>query len=158
LRSAAGAAGQDLSTIDIEVTETVLIGQLGPEVSRMLQELRALGVMVALDDFGTGYASLTHLQQFPVDVIKIDRSFIERIDAGEPKATAVIDAMLQMARRLGMQTVAEGIETHNQARYLRARGCTIGQGFLFSRPVPASEVPTIMTGESSARWDFTASK
>lgn len=158
LRTAAGAAGQSLSSIDIEVTETVLIGQLGPEVSRMLQELRALGVMVALDDFGTGYASLTHLQQFPVDVIKIDRSFIERIDAGEPKATAVIDAMLQMARRLGMQTVAEGIETRNQAQYLRARGCTIGQGFLFSRPVPASEVPTIMTGGASARWGFAATK
>src|SRR5690606_22596065 len=69
----ARAHGQSLSEIDIEVTETVLIGQLGPEVARMLEELRSLGVMVALDDFGTGYASLTHLQQFPVDVIKIDR-------------------------------------------------------------------------------------
>jgi len=154
LQSHAHAHGQSLSEIDIEVTETVLIGQLGPEVSRMLQQLRALGVMVALDDFGTGYASLSHLQQFPVDVIKIDRSFIERIDETDPPATAVIDAVLQMARVLGLQTVAEGVETTEQARYLRARGCTVGQGYLFSRAVAASEVPTILSSQSFDRWEF----
>ncbi|MEF2553447.1 EAL domain-containing protein [Aurantimonas sp. A2-1-M11] len=154
LQSHAHAHGQSLSEIDIEVTETVLIGQLGPEVSRMLQQLRALGVMVALDDFGTGYASLSHLQQFPVDVIKIDRSFIERIDETDPPATAVIDAVLQMARVLGLQTVAEGVETTDQARYLRAHGCTIGQGYLFSRAVAASEVPTILSSQSFDRWEF----
>lgn len=153
LQAHAGAHGQSLSSIDIEVTETVLIGQRGPEVSRMLRELRALGVMVALDDFGTGYASLTHLQEFPVDVIKIDRSFIKRIDEDDPKATAVIDAVLQMANRLGMQTVAEGIETVEQARYLRARRCTIGQGFLFDRPLPASAVPGALAGPGR-QWEF----
>lgn len=68
-----------------------------------------------LDDFGTGYASLTHLQQFPVDVIKIDKSFVDRIDENDPKGTAVVDAVLQMAKRLGMQTVAEGVETKESA-------------------------------------------
>ncbi|MCG6114008.1 MAG: EAL domain-containing protein [Mesorhizobium sp.] len=155
LKSRAGAYGLTLAHIDIEVTESVLIGQLGPEVSRMLEELRALGVMVALDDFGTGYASLTHLQQYPVDVIKIDRSFIERIDLEDSKATAVIDAVLQMARRLGMQTVAEGIETTEQARYLRARGCTIGQGYYFSRAVPAADVPAMLATQDYEHWEFT---
>lgn len=154
LQAHAEATEQDLSAIDIEVTETVLIGQLGPEVSRMLQELRSMGVMVALDDFGTGYASLTHLQEFPVDVIKIDKSFIERIDENDPKATAVIDAVLQMAMRLGMQTVAEGIETVEQARYLRARRCTIGQGYLFDRPLPANEVPRALEPETKGQWNF----
>lgn len=155
LKSCADAHGLTLADIDIEVTENVLIGQLGPEVSRMLEELRTLGVMVALDDFGTGYASLTHLQQYPVDVIKIDRSFIERIDLEDIKATAVIDAVLQMARRLGMQTVAEGIETMQQARYLRVRGCTVGQGYYFSRPVPAGEVAPMLATQDYDHWGFT---
>ncbi|WP_264572270.1 MULTISPECIES: putative bifunctional diguanylate cyclase/phosphodiesterase [unclassified Sphingobium] len=154
LEDAARAHRQGLAQIDIEVTETVLIGQLGPEVARMLEELRGLGVMVALDDFGTGYASLSHLQQFPVDVIKIDKSFIDRIEDSTPGATAVIDAVLQMARRLGMQTVAEGVETIAQARYLRARGCTLGQGFLFSKPVPASQVPSLLRGKAYGHWEF----
>jgi len=123
-------------------------------VSRMLEELRALGVRVALDDFGTGYASLTHLQQFPVDVIKIDKSFIERIESNDPKATAVIDAVIQMARRLGMTSVAEGVETPDQARYLRARGCNLAQGFFFSRPVPASEVASILERGCFDQWAF----
>jgi EAL domain-containing protein (putative c-di-GMP-specific phosphodiesterase class I) len=130
-----------------------LIGQLGPEVSRMLEELRTLGVMVALDDFGTGYASLTHLQQFPVDVIKIDKSFVDRLEGGDAKATAVVDAVLQMAKRLSMQTVAEGVETKEQARYLRARGCTIGQGYFFSRPIAASAVPSLMTTQPFRNWE-----
>lgn len=154
LRGQAHASGIDLSRLDIEVTETVLIGELGPEVSRMLEELRALGVRVALDDFGTGYASLTHLQQFPVDVIKIDKSFIERIESNDPKATAVIDAVIQMARRLGMTSVAEGVETPDQARYLRARGCNLAQGFFFSRPVPASEVASILERGCFDQWAF----
>ncbi|MBU0792724.1 MAG: EAL domain-containing protein [Alphaproteobacteria bacterium] len=156
LQNAARTHRQDLAQIDIEVTETVLIGQFGPEVARMLEELRALGVMVALDDFGTGYASLSHLQQFPVDVIKIDKSFIDRIGEDAPGGTAVIDAVLQMARRMGMQTVAEGVETIAQARYLRARGCTIGQGYLFSKAVPAEQVPAILRGNSYDHWEFGA--
>lgn len=154
LRFHAEANRLSLSQIDIEVTETVLIGELGAEVSRMLQELRSLGVMVALDDFGTGYASLTHLQQFPVDVIKIDKSFIDQIDEMDPKATAVIDAVIQMARRLGMQTVAEGIETAEQCRYLRARNCTIGQGFFFSQPVAAEKVPALLSFRTHNPWEL----
>ncbi|TVR06155.1 MAG: EAL domain-containing protein [Salinarimonadaceae bacterium] len=154
LRSHAGAHELSLSEIDVEVTENVLIGQLGQEVARILQELRVLGAMVALDDFGTGYASLTHLQAFPVDVIKIDRSFIKRIDDNNPVATAVIDAVLQMARLLGLQTVAEGVETTAQARYLQARGCSTGQGYLFGRAVPAAEVPTILISQDEDKYEL----
>jgi diguanylate cyclase (GGDEF)-like protein len=154
LQAHAQSSGQSLANIDIEVTEGVLIGQLGPEVSRMLEELRTMGVMVALDDFGTGYASLTHLQQFPVDVIKIDKSFVDRLEVDDAKATAVVDAVLQMAKRLNMQTVAEGVETKEQARYLRARACTIGQGYFFSRPIAASAVPTLMASQPFESWEF----
>ena len=132
----------------------MFIGQLASDVSGMLDELRALGVLIALDDFGTGYASLTHLRQFPVDVIKIDRSFVERIDGKDPKSTAVIDAILQMAKRLGIQTVAEGIETKHQAQYLRMRGCSTGQGYLFSRPVGAAEVTSLLASLPNDRWEF----
>jgi EAL domain-containing protein (putative c-di-GMP-specific phosphodiesterase class I) len=90
----------------------------------------------------------------PVDVIEIDRSFIEKIDENEPEATAVIDAVLQMARRLRMQTVAEGIETIAQARYLRSRGCTTGLGSLFSPAVSAAEVRTILATQAFGRWEF----
>jgi diguanylate cyclase (GGDEF)-like protein/PAS domain S-box-containing protein len=144
----------DLSAIDIEVTENVLIGEYGSEVSQALEELRALGVMVALDDFGTGYASLSHLQQLPVDVIKIDKSFIDQIEQEDPKATVVTDAVLLMARRLGLQTVAEGIETLDQARYLRARGCTVGQGYYFGRPLPAAAVLPLLGTKPEARWEL----
>lgn len=144
LHAQAGATGQNLSGIDIEVTETVLVGDLGPEVARMLERLRSLGVRVALDDFGTGYASLTHLQQFPVDVLKIDKSFVDRIRGDGSKETVVIDAVIQMARQLGLATVAEGVETELQESYLRARGCTQAQGYLFSPPVTADEVAKVM--------------
>lgn len=152
LRSRANAFDQSLSAFDVEVTETVLIGQLGAGVSRVLMELRAMGVRIALDDFGTGFASLTHLQQFPVDVLKIDKSFTERINTSDPRTTAVIDSVLQMAKQLGLQTVAEGIETVEQARYLRARGCTTGQGYLFERPLPAGAVPLRHSSHGSNDW------
>ena len=145
LRSLAEQSGVTFDHIELEVTETVLIGDLAHQVSRELQALRDWGAMVALDDFGTGYASLTHLQQLPVDVIKIDRSFIEKIDSTDVKATTVIDAVIQMARRLDMRTVAEGVETWNQAQYLKASGCSTVQGYLFSPPIAAEEVPDFLS-------------
>nr|CAD6420263.1 bifunctional diguanylate cyclase/phosphodiesterase [Rhizobium sp. Q54] len=158
LRLHAGRTGLAVSAVDIEVTETVLIGQLGPEVLKMIEELRGLGVAVALDDFGTGYASLTHLQQFPVDAIKIDRSFVSQIRENDHKATAVVDAVLQMAKRLNMETIAEGVETSDQARYLRARGCTTAQGYLFSRAVPSSDVGTTISSKGYDEWQVEHTK
>ncbi|GGD28532.1 EAL domain-containing protein [Aureimonas glaciei] len=130
------------SRFELEVTESVFIGHNAERIVRMLGTLRE-GVTIALDDFGTGYASLTHLQQFPVDVLKIDRSFVSPIGSDACSGSAVVDAVLQMARSLGITTVAEGVETLQQAEYLRARGCDIGQGFLFGRPSGAGQLPDL---------------
>jgi diguanylate cyclase (GGDEF)-like protein/PAS domain S-box-containing protein len=145
-------AGLPGSVLELEVTESVLISQMGGHVST-LEKLQQAGVTIALDDFGTGYASLTHVQQFKVDVLKIDRSFVELIGSGERRDTAVINAVLEMARSMGICTVAEGIERREQAEYLHGRGCDLGQGFLFSRPIPASRVPAIIEQFEERRWE-----
>ena len=156
LKAHAVSNGQAVSKIGIEVTESVLIGRAGTEIFAMFEELQAQGVAIALDDFGTGYASLTHLQKFSVDVIKLDRSFVARIDQRDPKATAIIDAMLQMARLLEIRTVAEGVETTQQARYLQARGCSSAQGYLFSHPVAYAEVEDLVARHPLEHWQFAA--
>jgi EAL domain-containing protein (putative c-di-GMP-specific phosphodiesterase class I) len=132
---------------ELEVTETVFLGRGAEHVERALRTLSAEGVKIALDDFGTGYASLSHLKQFPVDIIKIDRSFVQDL-ANNPDDAAILHAVLDLGRNLGITTVAEGVETHIQAAYLRTQGCDIGQGFLFSKAVPRSEVPDLVSS-----WD-----
>ncbi len=124
-----------LRNVVIEVTESVFLSERNQSVLRNIRELRSRGAMVALDDFGTGYASLTHLLQFPVDVIKVDRSFIERIET-DKQSRAIVEALILIADRVGMKIVAEGIETAEQAKRLLAMGCRMGQGFLYSKPVP----------------------
>ena len=103
-----------------------------------LEQLREAGIEAALDDFGTGYSSLGHVHQFPLKMIKIDRSFITPFAAGvAPRSSAVIEAILALGNALGAEIVAEGIETQYQCDALKAMGCVFGQGFLFSRPQPA---------------------
>ncbi|WP_172125617.1 EAL domain-containing protein [Devosia sp. 919] len=145
-------AGLPGSVLELEVTESVLISQMGGHVST-LEKLQQAGVTIALDDFGTGYASLTHLQQFKVDVLKIDRSFVELIGSSERRDTAVINAVLEMSRSMGITTVAEGIERREQAEFLHERGCDLGQGYLFSRPIPASRVPDLLEQLEERRWE-----
>ncbi|UIJ72085.1 EAL domain-containing protein [Aurantimonas sp. HBX-1] len=140
---AIASAGLPASLFELEVTESVFIGRSSEKIVRTLETLRSAGMTIALDDFGTGYASLTHLQQFPVDVLKIDRSFVSPILADAESGAVVVNAVLQMARSLRIETVAEGVETLAQAEYLRARGCDIGQGYLFGRPYPADRVPEL---------------
>jgi diguanylate cyclase (GGDEF)-like protein len=124
----------------IEVTERSLFEQ--PELARgLLAELRALGVSLALDDFGTGYSSLSYLHQFPLQVLKIDRSFVEATDQNEPgSALAVLRAICVLGTSLGMEVVAEGIETQEQLERVRALGCRYGQGFLLGLPQPVSQL------------------
>lgn len=131
--------------LELEVTESVFVGQRAESVERTLNNLSEAGVTIALDDFGTGYASLTHLKQFPVDVLKIDQSFVSKLtdDDDEEEDAVIVDAVLNLAHSLGMMTVAEGIETLGQRNYLRRKGCDLGQGYLFSPAIPAGNVPMV---------------
>lgn len=129
--------------IELEVTERVFLGRGSQHVARALTLLSKAGVRIALDDFGTGYASLTHLKQFRVDVLKIDRSFISGIGSNFDD-TAIVRALIGLGKSLGITTVAEGIETPAQAEFARSHGCDIGQGFLFGKAQPREVVPAII--------------
>jgi EAL domain-containing protein (putative c-di-GMP-specific phosphodiesterase class I) len=126
----------------LEVTESILLDDLDGSFER-LQALKRLGVGLALDDFGTGYSSLSYLGRYPFDQLKIDRSFVEGA-ALRPDAAAVVRAIVELGRNLGMDTVAEGVETPAQAMLLSAMGCGAAQGYLFSRPVPAAEAALLV--------------
>jgi diguanylate cyclase len=141
IRAALVAAGVRPEDLTLEITETLLVEDAGAVA--VLEELRALGAAVALDDFGTGWSSLAALRRYPVDVLKLDRSLIASICRDEA-ATAVTRAVVDMARALGHIVVAEGIEEPEQALALRALGCELGQGFHFSRPVPAEEAHALL--------------
>lgn len=136
-------AGIKPECIQVEVTESVLIGRGIDHVERTFKELAANGVRLALDDFGTGFASLSHLKRFPVQVMKIDRTFIRdlQIDADDG---AIVDALIGLGRALGIEVVAEGIETTAQRDFLAALGCPTGQGYLFSGAVAAASVPELL--------------
>ncbi len=143
VRDAVAAAGIESSQLLLEITESTLMHR-GDEVLDVLGGLRALGVTLALDDFGTGYSSLSYLQRFPIDILKIDKAFVEGIarDEADPR---LVRAIIALGESLNLQTVAEGIETADQLRVLRALGCRLGQGYLFARPVAASEVAMMVS-------------
>jgi EAL domain-containing protein (putative c-di-GMP-specific phosphodiesterase class I) len=132
------ALGIDPSWLHLEVTETALVTDVEASITR-LNALKALGVTLAIDDFGTGRASLSYLHRYPVDVVKIDRSFVASLGSGG-QADAVSRAVIQFAHDLQMTTVAEGVELAEQINLLRVLGCDLAQGYYFSRPLPADEL------------------
>lgn len=136
------AAGVPPSALMLEVTETALVADLAL-AARTLRELAELGVRIALDDFGTGYSSLTYLRTLPIHTIKVDRSFVRDLD-GNATDEAVLRAILGLAETLGLRPVAEGVEGVRQADRLRDSGCGYAQGFLFARPVPATEITALL--------------
>jgi len=140
VRTALAASGLAARHLQLEVTES--LAAQGSQIQARLHELKALGVMIALDDFGTGYSSLACLHLLPVDVVKIDRSFVIQAESSAHHRV-LIEATVKVARSLGMQTVAEGVETTGQAAVLAELGCNKGQGYLFARPLPA---------EAATRW------
>ena len=133
---ALAASGLEPSRLELEITESIFLEGLDT-TNRMLHGLRAIGVRIALDDFGTGYSSLSYLQSFPFDKIKIDRSFIQDL-LTRPGAVAIVRAITDLARALGMETTAEGVEENDQLAELRKHGCSSVQGYLFSRPINAT--------------------
>ena len=127
----------------LEVTESIILEDAEAGLN-LLGVLSSLGTRIAIDDFGTGYASLSYLRRFPASVLKIDRSFVSEVDH-DPRTRAIVSAIVDMAHALGVDTVAEGIETPAQLAALRELGCDIGQGFLFARPTPAPELHELLT-------------
>ncbi len=136
--------------LEVEITETVLLGRSAEYAGTILRKLCDQGVRIALDDFGTGYASLTHLKQFPVDHVKIDRSFVRDLEEDADDA-AIVAAVISLGHSLSLAITAEGVETPGQALRLRALGCHNAQGFLYSQAITASDVPQFVAGWSS--WE-----
>ena len=155
VRAALRESGLHPSMLMLEITESVMLRDTNVTLSR-LRELKALGLSLAVDDFGTGYSSLSYLQRFPIDVLKIDKAFVDPLGASGDKAS-LTRAIVALGDALGLQMVAEGIERSEQVEGLRFLGCPIGQGFLFSRPLPAAAFSELLqqtvgnTGQSRAR-------
>jgi len=131
-------SGLPAHRLELEITESALL-QDSKTVLATLHELRALGIRTALDDFGTGYSSLSYLRSFPFDKLKIDQSFVRDM-THRPGSLAIVTSVLDLARKLGMATTAEGVETEEQLSQLHQVGCTEVQGFLFDHPRPAAEI------------------
>ena len=129
----------------LELTESVLIDDLESR-RRVLEDLKGLGVRLAMDDFGTGYSSLTYLKRFPIDIVKIDRSFLAGLGQRQYDLT-ILAAMIDLVHALGLEATAEGIETPEQLHHLRLLGCDFGQGHHFSAAVPAADFPAVIDGE-----------
>ncbi|MFC5067066.1 putative bifunctional diguanylate cyclase/phosphodiesterase [Flaviflagellibacter deserti] len=147
LRTEMATAGIDSHQIEIEITEGVLFEQNSSNVRANLEALREAGVPLALDDFGTGYASLTHLKQFRVNVLKIDQSFVRDLESNTDSA-GIVSAVVNLGRSLNMSVVAEGVETQAQRAFLLSAGCSLGQGYLFAKPMPARDVVTYLKRET----------
>lgn len=142
VRQVLARTGLDAARLDLEITETAILQQ-GGAARETLLGLRELGVRLMIDDFGTGYSSLASLRSQPIDVVKIDRSFVMGMMESAEDA-AIVRAVVDLAQALGLEVVAEGVETDEHRVALEALGCTLMQGFFFSRPVPASAVPALL--------------
>jgi diguanylate cyclase (GGDEF)-like protein len=145
VRDALQASGIPPATLGLEVTETAVMRDVDA-ATRTLLALRALGVHVAIDDFGTGYSSLAYLRRFPVDEMKIDKTFVDGLGS-VPGDSALVAGMVSLAHALDLTVVAEGVETELQLAELRRIGCEVAQGFLFARPVPAAVIDALIAGE-----------
>ena len=146
--AALAESGLAAGALTLEITEYSVV-ERPDAVRERLTALRALGVRVAIDDFGTGYSALSQLQQFPIDVLKVDRAFVERVTRGGSHA-AVTRTLVALGDALGVRTVAEGIETEEQRAYLRQLGCRLGQGYLFARPLEPEALAARLRAEAGA--------
>jgi len=136
-----------------EITETAIVKEPA-EVVRILQKLKQRGIMIAIDDFGVSYSSLNYLNRFPIDAVKIDRSFVRNISDNK-KSEEIVRAIISLAHQLNLFVTAEGVETEEQVRFLLEKGCEEMQGYYFSRPVPLEQLPSVLDDLQSliARWN-----
>jgi EAL domain-containing protein (putative c-di-GMP-specific phosphodiesterase class I) len=139
------------SSLCLEITEGVFASQNGTH--KMLTRLHELGVQLHMDDFGTGFSSLSVLHQAPIDTLKIDRSFVKRLNGGGQEESTVVRAIMMLAREMKMNVIAEGIETDKQAAYLKTLNCPYGQGFLFSKPLPVEDVTALFSANSGLKTE-----
>ena len=129
--------------LKLEITESAIM-ENSDSAAKILEQLRARNIHLSIDDFGTGYSSLSYLNRFPVNTLKVDRSFVSRLDSDEPNI-AIVQAIVTLAQTMGMDVVAEGIETPEQQQQLKNLGCEYGQGYLFCKPVNADAASEILT-------------
>ena len=153
--SAIRDAGLSPDRLELEITENVFLED-SPSIAMFIEDLARAGVRFALDDFGTGYSSLSYINQWPFSKIKVDRSFVSGAQAGR-KSDAIIRAVSQMGRTLGIEIVAEGLETTEQVKAVRFAGCTLGQGYHFSRAIPAYQASLLLAEDRSSQNNDTRS-
>src|SRR5688572_5951289 len=139
----------DTSFLELEITESTVMHN-APRAVALLGELKAMGIRIAIDDFGTGYSSLAYLKRFPIDCLKIDRSFVADVPR-EGGNTAITQAIIAMAHSLGLKVIAEGVETIEQLEFLRDHGCDELQGYYISRPVPEGEATALLQNAAGMR-------
>jgi EAL domain-containing protein (putative c-di-GMP-specific phosphodiesterase class I) len=140
--STGDACGLNGDSLELEITESTVMSR-AHEVGALMTEIRALGISLSIDDFGTGYSSLAHLKQFPVQRLKIDRSFIQDLGRDE-ESTAIVRSIVELGHGLKLRVLAEGVETAEQLDMLRQMACDEYQGYLFSCPVPSAAVPSLL--------------
>jgi EAL domain-containing protein (putative c-di-GMP-specific phosphodiesterase class I) len=142
IKQALRETGLAPSSLKLEITESVVMENID-KATEMLKQLRALGVELSIDDFGTGYSSLSYLHRFPIDTLKIDRSFVTQMSDNDEN-TEIVRTIVMLARNLKMSVVAEGVETEQQLAQLIALGCGYGQGYYFSKPADAEAVSQLL--------------
>jgi len=135
--------GFDARRLKLEITETAVMENADAAIS-MLRSIKQLGIQISIDDFGTGYSSLSYLHRFPIDTLKIDRSFVNAIERGTENSE-IVRTIVYLAKALNLNVVAEGIENIRQFHQLNLLGCEYGQGYLFSRPLPAHEIEKLLS-------------
>ena len=145
-------AGLNPSLLQLELTESILMRDVNDTI-KTLDYLKDVGVTIAIDDFGTGYSSLSYLKRLPLDLLKIDRSFVKELSERSDDA-AICAAVVAMAHQLGLLVIAEGIETNDQLQFLRQQGCDQAQGYLFGKPMPAKEFEARFLSDSSIAIDL----
>jgi EAL domain-containing protein (putative c-di-GMP-specific phosphodiesterase class I) len=148
IRNILQESGLDPGCLNLEITETIAMGD-ADRSAVVLTELKALGVRLDIDDFGTGYSSLSRLQRFPVDTLKIDRSFVSQMDT-DVETREIVRIIVMLAHGLHLKVVAEGVETEAQAQMLRDIGCEFAQGYLYSKPVPADTIDQLLSRPANA--------